>query len=125
MYTLIEDFEDDARSVTSDAFAAGHEVVDEDDDDNDLLPEDLGEGPDESTDVNASDLVDETLDVESWSDDPVRMYLTQMGEIPLLTRQQEIALAKQIERHACAVPPQAAGMRLCDAGRLQGPAPGP
>ena len=23
---------------------------------------------------------------ESWSDDPVRMYLTQMGEIPLLTR---------------------------------------
>ena len=25
------------------------------------------------------------------------MYLTQMGEIPLLTRQQEIALAKQIE----------------------------
>merc|ERR1711964_120294 len=34
---------------------------------------------------------------ESWSDDPVRMYLTQMGEIPLLTRQQEIALAKKIE----------------------------
>ncbi|WP_460184881.1 sigma-70 family RNA polymerase sigma factor [Thermopirellula anaerolimosa] len=34
---------------------------------------------------------------ESWSDDPVRMYLTQMGEIPLLTRQQEIALAKTIE----------------------------
>jgi len=30
-------------------------------------------------------------------DDPVRMYLTQMGEIPLLTRGQEIALAKKIE----------------------------
>ncbi len=30
-------------------------------------------------------------------DDPVRMYLTQMGEIPLLTREQEIRLAKQIE----------------------------
>ncbi len=30
-------------------------------------------------------------------DDPVRMYLTQMGEIPLLTRAQEIALAKKIE----------------------------
>lgn len=30
-------------------------------------------------------------------DDPVRMYLTQMGEIPLLTRSQEIALAKKIE----------------------------
>ncbi len=30
-------------------------------------------------------------------DDPVRMYLTQMGEIPLLTRPQEIFLAKTIE----------------------------
>jgi RNA polymerase primary sigma factor len=32
-----------------------------------------------------------------WSDDPVRMYLTQMAEIPLLTREQEITLAKRIE----------------------------
>ncbi len=35
--------------------------------------------------------------IENWSDDPVRMYLTQMGEIPLLTRAQEIYLARQIE----------------------------
>ncbi|MDR0870073.1 MAG: sigma-70 family RNA polymerase sigma factor [Planctomycetaceae bacterium] len=34
---------------------------------------------------------------EIWSDDPVRMYLTQMGEIPLLNRPREIALARQIE----------------------------
>ena len=34
---------------------------------------------------------------DSWSDDPVRMYLTQMGEIPLLTRTEEITLAKRIE----------------------------
>ena len=32
-----------------------------------------------------------------WSDDPVRMYLTQMAVIPLLTREQEISLAKKIE----------------------------
>lgn len=32
-----------------------------------------------------------------WSDDPVRLYLTQMAEIPLLTREQEISLAKRIE----------------------------
>jgi RNA polymerase primary sigma factor len=30
-------------------------------------------------------------------DDPVRMYLTQMGSIPLLTRDEEIRLAKKIE----------------------------
>jgi len=30
-------------------------------------------------------------------DDPIRMYLTQMGEIPLLTRKSEISLARKIE----------------------------
>ena len=41
---------------------------------------------------------DPTADEKSKKiDDPVRMYLTQMGEIPLLTREQEISLAKKIE----------------------------
>ena len=34
----------------------------------------------------------------SATDDPVRMYLMQMGDIPLLTRPEEIAAAKQIEK---------------------------
>jgi len=45
----------------------------------------------------ADEAEEETLETESWSDDPVRMYLTQMGEIPLLTRQEEINLARRIE----------------------------
>ena len=48
-------------------------------------------------DVNVDGLLDGVEDDESWSDDPVRMYLTQMGEIPLLIRQQEVTLARQIE----------------------------
>ncbi|MFN0053850.1 MAG: RNA polymerase sigma factor RpoD [Planctomycetales bacterium] len=38
-----------------------------------------------------------TAETSKHIDDPVRMYLTQMGEIPLLTRPQEISLAKKIE----------------------------
>jgi len=46
-------------------------------------------------------LPDETAPLGTGSaekiDDPVRMYLTQMGEIPLLSRDEEIMLAKKIE----------------------------
>jgi len=47
-----------------------------------------------------ADAPEDDYPIESPSrriDDPVRMYLTQMGEIPLLTRSEEIALAKKIE----------------------------
>ena len=40
---------------------------------------------------------DDLEPVSKRIDDPVRMYLTQMGEIPLLTRKEEIDLAKKIE----------------------------
>lgn len=92
MYTLIEDFEDDARDVSPSSFDR-HQVESPDDDATLLI-----DGPDsDDGEPQPDDLVDEGLDVESWSDDPVRMYLTQMGEIPLLTRKQEIKLAKRIE----------------------------
>ena len=31
------------------------------------------------------------------SDDPIRLYLSQMAQIPLLTREEEVSLAKKIE----------------------------
>jgi RNA polymerase primary sigma factor len=39
----------------------------------------------------------EEVELGEKIDDPVRMYLSQMGEIPLLTRDQEIELARRIE----------------------------
>src|SRR5690606_4243705 len=48
--------------------------------------------------IDIAELEKELAEVSSKRiDDPVRMYLTQMGEIPLLTREQEISLAKKIE----------------------------
>src|SRR5208283_2059919 len=37
---------------------------------------------------------DQKLDI---LDDPVRMYLKQMGQVPLLTREQEVEISKRIE----------------------------
>jgi RNA polymerase primary sigma factor len=36
-------------------------------------------------------------EVAKWSSDPIRLYLSQMAEIPLLAREEEISLAKKIE----------------------------
>ncbi len=36
-------------------------------------------------------------DLTKWSNDPIRLYLSQMAEIPLLAREEEISLAKKIE----------------------------
>ena len=36
-------------------------------------------------------------EVSKWSSDPIRLYLSQMAEIPLLSREEEITLAKKIE----------------------------
>lgn len=38
-----------------------------------------------------------SADVPKLSDDPIRLYLSQMSEIPLFTRDEEISLAKKIE----------------------------
>ncbi len=38
-----------------------------------------------------------SADLPKPSDDPIRMYLSQMADIPLLTRDEEISLAKKIE----------------------------
>ena len=90
--TLLEDFEEDTNVAEQedDKFSGTSDEMDDD-----MSSDDSDDNDNEPKEESDELLI--TEDNESWSDDPVRMYLTQMGEIPLLTRQQEIALAKKIE----------------------------
>jgi RNA polymerase primary sigma factor len=92
---------------------------------NDILPEEISTSPDDLDDLITTigtqgiDLLDapkfpgdKDLDAEEGEDveldltpgtlektnDPVRMYLREMGTVPLLTREGEVEIAKRIER---------------------------
>ena len=54
----------------------------------------LGEG---EVPVDANVRPVEPAEFAKWSNDPIRLYLGQMAEIPLLAREEEISLAKKIE----------------------------
>jgi RNA polymerase primary sigma factor len=94
---LLEGLEDEPLSRPDETLDLAEDPVDglEVDDDLDHAVLDDDEEHDPELDVNADELF--AVEDDGWSDDPVRMYLTQMGEIPLLSRQQEVTLARQIE----------------------------
>ena len=98
MYDTLIDHEIDEHSVADVETQLGsknHVATDDNDTDQNLNLEIQDDSKDD--DDMSLELDGEAVDSESWSDDPVRMYLTQMGEIPLLTRQEEINLARRIE----------------------------
>jgi RNA polymerase primary sigma factor len=97
--TLLDEFEDDAAR-TPEEDESFEKLSDDDDtseEDEECDLDDPGQQDDDPDLRGTDDDFFGSEDGESWSDDPVRMYLTQMGEIPLLTRQEEIRLAKKIE----------------------------
>src|SRR5215813_9580184 len=79
----IEEKYDEVRQLISIGKEKGYLLYDEV---NELLP----------ADITSSDELDKT-------NDPVRMYLREMGTVPLLTREGEVEIAKRIERGKLAV----------------------
>ena len=87
--TLIDEGDVEEPDVGGEAegFVEGGAVVEEEEE----IPEEQ---------VHDDEIIEKELvigDMARRIDDPIRMYLTQMGQIPLLTREQEIALARKIE----------------------------
>ncbi len=92
--TLLDDFDDVAVPSTEAVTGGFRKLPDDDGDDGVAVVVPRADGEVQLASPDELMAIDES---ESWSDDPVRMYLTQMGEIPLLTRREEIELAKRIE----------------------------
>jgi len=63
----------------------------------------LGGEHDQAIDIEAADeQVEMVLDMEGvGTDDPVRMYLREIGRVSLLTADHEVSLAKRMERGEC------------------------
>jgi RNA polymerase primary sigma factor len=60
----------------------------------------VGEAPeaDSKEELAAEASLDLSVGVDTKSQDPVRIYLREMGSVPLLTREGEVLIAKRIER---------------------------
>ena len=72
-----------------------NEEADEDDGEDDDGPEEIADDDDDGDDQHVLEKKKkETID---RTDDPVRMYLREMGAVELLSREGEIAIAKRIE----------------------------
>ena len=54
--------------------------------------------PDSKEELGSESDLDLSVGLAPKSQDPVRVYLTEMGSVPLLTRESEVVIAKRIER---------------------------
>ena len=94
--TLLDEFES-VEAQSTEAMTGGFRKLPVDENEDNAVAVEMARRADGEVQLDSPDELLAGEETESWSDDPVRMYLTQMGEIPLLTRKEEIELAKRIE----------------------------
>jgi RNA polymerase primary sigma factor len=97
---LLATLDERGISLIDEADVESQKAVKEVDDEFDDSEEPIDEEEDKNEELKDDELLEKQLVGEEVSrriDDPIRMYLTQMGQIPLLTRNSEIALARKIE----------------------------
>ena len=85
--------EDQIEDIVSIFSEMGITVTEDMDDEDEMSSSDDSEDEDEDEDLD-EDLAEYSL---TRTDDPVRMYLREMGSVELLSREGEIAIAKRIE----------------------------
>jgi len=86
-------FEEDRELIDGIPGGLGFEI-----DETEALSSEAGPRDEELIEDDQEDYFSDDEGVVDATEDPVRMYLMQMGEIPLLTRQQEVTAARHIER---------------------------
>jgi RNA polymerase primary sigma factor len=108
---LIELDKDQIDELYETLMTNGIEVVSETDpDDFDLKDAEDDDGADDSSKDDVDDNFEATMSKGIAVDDPVRMYLKEIGKVPLLTAEEEIDLAKRME-----LGDEEAKKKLCEA----------
>jgi RNA polymerase primary sigma factor len=101
MSVLLDELEDLKIGVGDSIDEASNDTPsDVEEEDKDAEDEDSEDEESEDEEEESGGFNDEIAagDLESAKiDDPVRLYLMEMGKVPLLTREEEVSLAKQIE----------------------------
>ena len=91
---------DQLEDVMSALNEMGVNIVENEDAGEDAEPEDQADDEVEATDSNdgpSANVAEKKRESVDRTDDPVRMYLREMGAVELLSREGEIAIAKRIE----------------------------